>query len=210
MRVLPLLVTALFTACERPLPIAHPTAPPTDVAAVAAPPEARGAPDAGESGDAPARDDVTADVAPADPPRARLLRDLAAGRATLADHTDPARGVLSVEYVEAGPGPGARAVRRARRLCGATLARDAELPRMLRDAVAQAEHLGLACDDDACTVAGMEYAPVWRVAFAGDAVVSVMRLSEAALGDDYLAARDAFVRRQVDAQRARRCPGGAR
>lgn len=167
---------------------------------------------------APERPDVApadAAVEPADAPRGvspreALLRELAAGRQTVAAHSDPAQGVLVVEYVEAGPGPGGRAVRRARRLCGAAIARDRELPRMLRDAITQAESFELACEGDACTVSGMEYAPVWRVTFAGDAVTSVMRLSEAALGEDYLAARDAYVRRQVDAQRARPCAGGAR
>ena len=36
-----------------------------------------------------------------------------------------------------------------------------------------------------------------------------MRLSEAAMGDDFLAARDAVVRRHLDAQRATPCAGAA-
>jgi len=196
----------LLAACSRPPTVASaPTPAPIVVPADVVIP-------APEPADVPAAD---ATAEPVDVPRPvspheTLLRELAAGRQSIAAHADPAQGVLVVEYVEAGPGPGARAVRRARRLCGAAIARDRDLPRMLRDAIAQAEHFELGCEGDTCTVQGMEYAPVWRVTFAGDAVTSVMRLSEAAMSEDYLTTRDAYVRRQIDAQRARACPGAPR
>lgn len=147
---------------------------------------------------------------PAVDPRITLLHDLGAGRARLVDHVDPARGLLVVEYVDAGPGPEGRAVRRARRLCRDDLARDTELPAMVRAALSQAESFGIGCADETCTVAGMEFAPVWRVGFEGPRLHALLRLSEAAMPAEGLATRDAWVRTQVATLRAQPCPGGGR
>lgn len=210
MRSLVALVTLLSIACNRP-----PAPPPAPVgrAAVDAGP-ARAIAERPDADIPPpdavvARPDAVEDAPPAPSPRASLLRDLAAGRTSIAAHTDPARGVLVIEFVEPGPQPRGRGLRSARRLCGREIARDRDLPRMFQNAIAQAEHFPLRCEDDLCTVEGMEYAPVWRVHFAGDAITAVMRLSEAAMGDDFLAARDAVVRRHLDAQRATPCAGAA-
>jgi hypothetical protein len=197
-----MLAFSVIAACARPPRVtAAPTAAPQVPIAAPAPPP---------SADVPPADILAADVpaAQSDPvaaARESLLRALADGRVALAAHTDPTRGVSVIEYVEAGPGPGSPAVRRARHLCASAVAADPALRALLRDALSQADSLGITCEADLCTVHGMEYAPEWRVRFEGERITALHRLSEAVVGDAFLRARDAYVRRATDEHRRARC-----
>ncbi|MEZ4390418.1 MAG: hypothetical protein R3A48_04920 [Polyangiales bacterium] len=182
----PLALAALVTlGCARPSPPPH-SAPPE------APPAASATPPAADAG------------APTVHPHLVLLRAIAGGEA-LDAHTDPSLGLLVVEHVEAGPGPGASATRQARRDCGARIAADRGAVELIRAALAQGESFPPDCERDVCTVPGMEFAPVYRFVFEGSRLTQILRLSEAALPAEALRARDAYVTSRVEDQRAHRC-----
>lgn len=152
---------------------------------------------------------VRGSPAPATPrpaPRDHLaqLRAIAAG-APLTEHVDPSLGLLVVEQVDPGPGPGASEVRHARRNCGARLAADDAAVALIRAGLSQAESLGVSCEGARCTVQGMEFAPVYRFVFEGDRLTRIERRSEANLSPSQREGRDAWVRSLVDDQHARRC-----
>lgn len=181
------LVTLVSLGCARPSPAPQgPDTAPLRAAATTTTPLAHDA------------------AAPSAPDRLALLRAIAAGEA-LDAHTDPSLGLLVIEHVEAGPGPNARASRHARRNCGARVAADVAAVELIRAALAQSDSFPPSCEGDTCTVPGMEFAPVYRFVFEGSRLTQILRLSEAALNEEALRARDAFVASRVDDQRARRC-----
>lgn len=165
--------------------------------------------------DAPAvADDVPAVAvdAPAAPsPDAVLLRGLADGSVDLAAHVDPAHGVVLVTFLEATPDGRSPARRTSRRVCGAAVTRDAALRTHLREAIAQsATNDALLCDGDECVVPGMEYQPSYRLRLGRRAdgarvLLGAMQVSEAALGDEWLARSRAYVAQALAAARARPC-----
>lgn len=173
--------------------------------------------------DAPAAVDVPAADAPAavDAPPAqseaaaaneRLLRGLADGTIPMATGVDPARGVVMVTYLEAGPN-GGRERHASQRLCGAAVARGDVVRRRLQALVAQSREMDEppACDDNGCVARGMEYQPALRARFALRAdgtrvLVGAMEISETLLGDEWLERTAAYATAALERARTTPCP----
>jgi hypothetical protein len=198
------LLAALAGACGRRQQEGPPVRPPP--AAVAPTVVAEDVPAAASPDDVP----VAVDAPSAD---AALLRSLADGSVDLAAHVDPAHGVVLVTYVEAPPSGEGRERHETRRLCGAAVGRDAALRARLRGAAERAgAEGGFLCDGDECLVPGMEYQPSYRLRLGRRAdgarvLLGAIEMSEAAMGEQWLAPARAYVERAMTAARARACAG---
>lgn len=199
------LLAALAGACGRRQQEGPPVRPPP--AAVAPTVVAEDVPPAASPDDVP----VAVDAPPS--ADAALLRGLADGSVDLAAHVDPAHGVVVVTYVEAPPSGEGRERHETRRLCGAAVGRDAALRARLRGAAERAgAEGGFLCDGDECLVPGMEYQPSYRLRLGRRAdgarvLLGAIEMSEAAMGEQWLAPARAYVERAMTAARARACAG---
>jgi hypothetical protein len=138
-----------------------------------------------------------------------LLRAVAGGSVSPQSVIDPARGLLLVDFLEATPGPGSRETFTARHLCGESLRHiDGTVRSLLATAVRQSVDMeeAIGCQGMECSVDGMEYQAAIHVRFArrpsGEPViVAIHRISEALMGEDWLARARRYVARQTaDAQ----------
>ncbi len=141
----------------------------------------------------------------------RLLRGLADGSIPLAASVDRALGVVTVSYLEAGPN-GGRESHSTQRLCGASTT-NAALRQRLQALVTQARELGEGptCDAESCAARGMEYQPTLRAYFArrpdgSRVLVGAVEVSEALLGEEWIARTQAYVNANLARARSTPCP----